>query len=207
MPPAPYDVVLFDLGGVLIDFGGVAAMKELAGIDTDDELWRRWLACEWVRTFERGHCSADEFARGVVADWALALEPEEFLAAFRSWPRGPLPGAAELVGEVRATIRAGCLSNTNSLHWEDHYGRWTVLEQLDERFLSFEIGHVKPDRSIFDRVAELLGTRPERVLFVDDNRINVDAALDAGFRAVRAVGPDQARRALVEAGVLHNARN
>jgi hypothetical protein len=48
------DLVLFDLGGVLIELGGVAAMMELAGIDTDDELWLRWLSCRWVRTFERG---------------------------------------------------------------------------------------------------------------------------------------------------------
>ena len=38
------DVVLFDLGGVLIDFGGVGPMKELSGITGDEELWRRWLA-------------------------------------------------------------------------------------------------------------------------------------------------------------------
>ena len=47
------DVVLFDLGGVLVDFGGVEAMKELSGITDDDELWHRWLTCRWVREFER----------------------------------------------------------------------------------------------------------------------------------------------------------
>ena len=51
---APFDVVLFDLGGVLVDFGGVQAMKELSGITDDDELWHRWLTCRWVREFERG---------------------------------------------------------------------------------------------------------------------------------------------------------
>src|SRR6478736_3991610 len=94
------DVVLFDLGGVLIDFAGVEPMKELAGITEDDELWRRWLTCRWVRSFERGECTADEFAIGMVDDWALPLTPQEFLDEFRSWPGGPLPDAAELVAEV-----------------------------------------------------------------------------------------------------------
>jgi hypothetical protein len=40
------------------------------------------------------------------------------------------------------------------------------------------------------------------VLFLDDNVINVDAAQEAGFRAARAVGVDEARRVLVDAGVL-----
>jgi hypothetical protein len=32
------DAVIFDLGGVLADFGGVGPMRALAGIDTDEEL-------------------------------------------------------------------------------------------------------------------------------------------------------------------------
>ena len=35
MPADGIDIVLFDLGGVLVDFGGVGAMRELAGIDND----------------------------------------------------------------------------------------------------------------------------------------------------------------------------
>ena len=66
MPESAIEVVLFDLGGVLFDFGGVEPMKSLSGIEHDDEIWRRWLGCPWVRTFERGSCSADQFAEGVV---------------------------------------------------------------------------------------------------------------------------------------------
>ena len=51
-------MVLFDLGGVLIELGGVAAMRELTGIESDDELWRRWLGCRWVRSYERGRVLA-----------------------------------------------------------------------------------------------------------------------------------------------------
>jgi hypothetical protein len=80
MAVGPIDVVLFDLGGVLVDFGGVAPMKELARIEDDDELWRRWLTCPWVRTFERGGCSPEDFAAGVVREWDLPVAPEDFLA-------------------------------------------------------------------------------------------------------------------------------
>lgn len=67
MAPPPIDIVLFDLGGVLIEFGGVEAMRALAGIDSDDELWRRWLTCRWVRSLERGDCSPADFAGGMVS--------------------------------------------------------------------------------------------------------------------------------------------
>jgi glucose-1-phosphatase len=202
VPGPPIDVVLFDLGGVLFDPGGVGPMRELSGIESDDELWRRWLTCRWVRSYERGHCSAQEFAAGVVQDWVLDITPAAFLAAFGGWPRGPYPGAEELVREAQAVSPVGCLSNTNALHWEAHFTRWPVLHELEFRFLSFELGMVKPDAEIFQAVAGRLEVAPERVLFLDDNTVNVEAAAGAGFVSWRASGVDEARGALVELGVL-----
>jgi HAD superfamily hydrolase (TIGR01509 family) len=196
------DVVLFDLGGVLIDFGGVAPMRELAGIESDDELWHRWLTCRWVRTFERGHCSEEDFATGLVSDWGLPVEPRRFLDAFRSWPGGPLPGAETLLRDVQRAVPAGCLSNTNALHWRDQFARWPILDAFDFRFLSFEIGHVKPDQELFEHVAHLLPADPGRVLFLDDNAVNVEGAATAGFSAVHVRGVDEARQALVAMGVI-----
>jgi putative hydrolase of the HAD superfamily len=194
--------VLFDLGGVLIELNGVRAMLELTGIETEDELWRRWLTCRWVRRFESGGCSGTEFADGVVTDWQLELSPEAFLEAFRSWPARPLPGAAELVAETRASVAAGCFSNTNALHWHDHIAAWPLSGLFDHRFLSFELGLLKPDIVAFAGVAALLAVPAERVLFLDDNAVNVAGAAAAGFQATRATGVDEARQALAEAGVL-----
>jgi glucose-1-phosphatase len=199
---ADIEVVLFDLGGVLFDFGGVAAMQALSAIEDDEELWRRWLTCRWVRAFERGGCSADDFARGVVNDWKLSITPSEYLGAFRSWLGGPLDGAEDLVYETKRVATVGCLSNTNALHWDEAEPRWPVLRAFDARFLSFEMGCVKPDREIFDRVAATLGRPRDRILFIDDNTMNIEGAIEAGFRAVRARGVDDARRALVSVGLL-----
>jgi HAD superfamily hydrolase (TIGR01509 family) len=202
--PEPFaiDVVLFDLGGVLIDFAGVEPMKVLSGITDDDELWRRWLTCRWVRSYERGECTADEFAIGMVDDWTLPLAPQAFLEQFQSWPGGPLPDAEQLVADVRRMLPVGCLSNTNALHWDAHFSQWPILSGFDYSFLSFELGIVKPDRELFDKVAGMLPVAAERVLFLDDNAINVEGAVAAGFRARHVKGVEQARRALVEIGVL-----
>ena len=82
---AAFDLVLFDLGGVLIELSGVTVMRELAGMDSDDELWERWLSCPWVRAFERGECTPEEFAVGMVEEWTLTVAPDVFLSAFRGW--------------------------------------------------------------------------------------------------------------------------
>jgi len=198
----PVDLVLFDLGGVLIEIPGVHAMLELTGIQSEEELWRRWLTCRWVRRFESGDCSEAEFAAGVVADWQLELSAAVFLEAFRDWPAGPLPGAAGLVAQTRASVATGCFSNTNALHWHDHIAGWPLTGLFDYRFLSFELGQVKPDIAAFTHVADLLQVPAGRVLFLDDNAMNVAGAAAAGFQAARAAGVEEARQRLVEAAVL-----
>lgn len=194
-------VVLFDLGGVLVDFGGVRPMRDLSGIDSDEEVWGRWLTCRWVRAFERGGCTAEDFAAGVVQDWGLKISAEEFLSGFRAWVGAPLPGAEALVREVGAKVTVGCLSNTNPIHWDDWASGWLV-DGFDHLFLSFRMGLVKPDAEVFTHVCEVLGVAPDAVLFLDDNKPNVDAAIAAGLRAVRTRGVEEARSALIEAGVL-----
>jgi glucose-1-phosphatase len=194
-------VVLFDLGGVLVRVPGVAAMQDLAGIDSEAEVWRRWLACEWVRRYERGHCSASEFAAGVVTEWDLPISSDEFLARFRQWPDGLYEGALEMVRAVREQAGVGCLSNTNSLHW-DAMERWGLAGAFDHTFLSHRMGLVKPDRVVFEHVVGELGVPAREIVFLDDNAVNVDRAAVLGFDSQRVQGPGQAARALAERGFV-----
>ncbi len=196
------EIVLFDLGGVLLEVGGVGPMRELSGIGTDEELWARWLGCRWVRQLEAGRCTPEEFAAGVVADWELAVEPADFLATFGAWVNQPFPGAPELVAETGAAARIGCLSNTNAFQWDAHFGELPLIGAFEFRYLSFELGLVKPDPAIFEAVAAALPASPESVLFLDDNAVNVEAAAAYGFAARHVRGVGEARRALVETGVL-----
>ena len=199
---AGVDVVVFDLGGVLVQLSGVETLRALAGIESRDEIIRRWLECRWVRRFESGGCSPEAFAAGVVADWTLPVDADEFLDSFRSWPEDLYEGAAELVADVRAVRRVACLSNTNAVHWEVHVSKWAMDEMFDDVFLSFRIGGVKPDAAVFRDVATALGTTPERVLLLDDSRPNVEGARAAGLCAALVEGPAAARKALVGARVL-----
>jgi len=197
--------VLFDLGGVLVDPGGIEEMRELSGIDSDEELWRRWLSCPWVQRFEAGRCSGEEFAAGVVGDWGLTLSADEFLTAFTGWRTMPYPGADRLVADVRSVAPVGYLSNSNVAQWSAHLAGSPLVSGFDFGFTSFELGLVKPDRAIFEAAATRLPVSANsvgRVLFLDDNLVNVEGARACGFVAQHVRGVDQARRALEAEGVL-----
>ncbi len=196
------DVVLFDLGGVLIRLGGMGDMAMLANERDDDEIWRRWLECPWVRRYERGECDEDAFARGMVETWSMPASPDEFLEAFISWPKGLLPGARELVADLHGRTRLACLSNTNRVHCERYEEQFGLMTLFDERYLSYEMGLVKPDVDAFEHTLAGLGCDATRVLFLDDNQINVDGARRAGLLAEKTVGPDAARAALARYAIL-----
>ena len=137
-----------------------------------------------------------------MADWQLDLEPGAFLEEFGAWPGGAYPGALDLVGAVRAVAGVGCLSNTNAFQWQAHFESTPITEAFELRFLSFELGMVKPDREIFEEVALRLPIAPGRVLFLDDNAVNVAGAEECGFVARHVRGVDGARQILREEGVL-----
>jgi len=201
MKQADIDVVLFDLGGVLIELGGSAELGLLVGETSEAELWRRWLGCPWVRRFERGHCEAEEFSSGMVESWQIDLSPSDFLEAFTAWPKGLYPGAQRLVESLAGRVRTACLSNTNELHSRLEWSGGDIAELFETCFFSYQIGLVKPDREAFDHAVAGLDCRAESVLFLDDNIINVEAARTAGLRAELTRGPVEARKALAAYGL------
>ena len=197
------EVVLFDLGGVLIELGGAEELGRLVGEPSEGELWRRWLSCPWVRRFERGQCEPREFSVGMIETWSIDLSPEAFLEAFTAWPKGLYPGALELIASLAGGSRIACLSNTNRLHTELEWSSGHQVSRLfDPCFFSHEIGLVKPDREVFDHAIDALDCSAESVLFLDDNQINVDAARAAGLHSERTRGPLEARAVLAAYGLV-----
>jgi putative hydrolase of the HAD superfamily len=67
---------------------------------------------------------------------------------------------------------------------------------FDRMFLSYRMGMVKPDLEIYHAMIKALDLPPSRILFLDDNQINVDAAIEAGITAHRVRGVSESRTLL-----------
>jgi HAD superfamily hydrolase (TIGR01509 family) len=196
------ELVLFDIGGVLARFAGLAVLQELTDSPSELDVAARWLMSPWVRRFESGGCTDTEFAAGIVEEWELPYSAEEFLKIFPTWLDDPFEGAEQMVRETSERRGVGCLSNTNSLQWNGMISHWQLTTYFAPRFLSFELGAVKPDAVIYERVIELLPVPPGNVLFLDDNPLNVEGANALGLRAEQAVGVTEARAVLERHGIL-----
>lgn len=194
--PPPVRAVIFDMGGVLVELGPLTEILGDEGSLSEDEFWSRWLASPTVRSFEMGECDVEAFGHNLVTELELDMSAEEFIRRFAVWPKGLMPGAAELVASLQGRVELGVLSNTNALHWENQRDAKVVQSLFDRQYLSYAMGLAKPDRAIFDAVAADLGLEPSEILFLDDNQINVDGAQAAGWQAEVTKGVEAATAAV-----------
>ena len=177
-----FEVLLFDLGGVLMDFAGFDELARfIPGAPDRSEIRERWIRSGSVQRFERGEITPEQFADSVIEELQIDLSPPDFLTNFVEWARGPYPGALSLLRSLRNNFRIAALSNSNELHTPLHRRRFE--DAIDTFYFSDEIGVVKPDRGIFEHVIDDLDVPPKRIAFFDDTPVNVEAAREAGIEA------------------------
>lgn len=199
----PPEVIVFDLGGVVVDFQGAEGMRAMtAGAHDLDFCREHWHRLPELDLFERGAVSPALFADAFIREWRLGLDRAQFIDGFRRWVRGHVDGAPELLRSLKGRYRLACLSNLNEVHWERCVELGTP-SLFDAHFLSFEMGVRKPEPEIYARVAAALGIAPSAISFFDDLRANVDAARRAGMRGFLVEGSD-VRAALAAAGIIES---
>ena len=196
-------VVLFDVGGVLVQLSGVATvMGWVADRWTPAEVWHKWLHSPAVRAFETGRSDADTFAAELVAELELGVEPALFIESFAGWPTGLYPGVPELVARIPHRYTRALLSNSNALHWPRVIGDFGLGALFEHQFVSHLTGRIKPDRDAFEHVVSSLGCEAASVFFLDDNLLNVEAARAAGMQAALVSGVEGAEKALRQAAII-----
>lgn len=196
------ELLLFDLGGVLIEVS-TATLREIGGRDKSDvELWETWLTCPVVEEYESGKIGNAEFAAGVLKTFRSEIPAEEFIHSFTAWPIGFYPGMTELLRKLRHDFKLAYLSNSNPLHYPRFQNEWNLNSYFDYHFASYKMGLVKPHAEIFQAVLSAVPHAPGEIFFVDDNRLNVEMARSLGMRAEIVRGLPELQSVLSAAGLL-----
>ncbi len=200
-----FDVVLFDLGGVLVPVKGVESMQRWSnGALSEKNMWHRWLWSPAVRRFESGQSDRHEFASEVVQEFSLNVTPDIFLQDFSGWVMQAFTQTVPLLNALAGDYRLACLSNTNEVHWPRIEREMGFAHHFEHQFLSYKTGWLKPEVETFKRVTTALNCAPERILYLDDNQANVDSAQDAGMRAYLVKGGEQVSEKIRELALLNS---
>ena len=80
--------------------------------------------------------------------------------------------------------------------------RYELFGYFDDFVLSYEVGALKPDATIYRTAIERAECRPEECFFTDDIAINVDAARMNGMDAIQFQSAAQLEEELRARGLL-----
>lgn len=182
--------ILLDMGGVLVDLQWQDRVAKLLQRPLAiEELHHLWVSAPSTVDFESGRTDFDEFAAAFIHDFGLDLPPAVVQHEFLEIVQAPLPGCGTMLSALKGRYHLSLLSNTNPAHYGKLRDRYDFFDQLDQLFLSYKIGLMKPSAAMFDYVLATLGAAPDTVAFFDDGRRNVEAAKAMGIHAYRVDSP------------------
>lgn len=178
-PPA----IIFDIGRVIIPVdlsrwsgtlgssAGLSHLKILKKLEADPR-WPDW---------QEGRIAPRDWHAHVTQKFQLALDFEEFCAAWNSVldPATILPDA--LFERLSKQCRLALLSNTDPIHVAYFEAHFPFVRHFPIRVYSCRAGASKPSPAIFHHALRKLDVSPEQAMFIDDVRENAQAAANLGM--------------------------
>lgn len=187
MPGGKINTVVFDLGGVLIDWDPRYLYRALFADPAELEYFLGHICTEdWHREHDLGvdiRDSCERLARAhpryrdMIMVWA---DRGEEMAA------GQFDQAVDVLADVKAAgLRCYALSNMEPDCYAIRRARFAFMTWFDGQVISGLEGVAKPDRRIFEILLDRYGLAAESTVFVDDSPGNVQAARELGITALR----------------------
>jgi 2-haloacid dehalogenase len=178
--------VIFDVGNVLYGWDPDAFLvRQIA----DDEARLRFIEdvdlYAWHETLDGGR----PFAEAAAELEEKFPQYAELIAAwsdrFGETISGPVPGVHEIVEALDARgVPLFAITNFSADFWPPFFAKERAFfSRFQGIVVSGEVKLLKPDPAIYWLALDRFRLRPADALFVDDRRINVDAALAVGLKA------------------------
>ncbi len=194
MKIASYDLLLFDIGNVMIDIDynrTIAAFQQLSGKNIS-ELLSLQHQVDFFDLFERGEITADEFRQKIAV--VLQLEQVDAAAIDDAWNAllASYPAERfELLLSLKSKQKIAALSNINEIHLaaidhtiQQNFQQPNLAAYFHQVFYSHEMGMRKPEKRIYQKVLDDTGISPDKILFFDDKIENIEAAKAVGIEGI-----------------------
>jgi 2-haloacid dehalogenase len=200
-----YQAVIFDLGGVLVNWdprhlygrffnNDFAAMEQfLTEIDFH----------AWNLEQDRGR----SFADGVAELSAKFPQYADLIRAYdQHWEdsiTGQIDGTVDLLQALRAAgYTVGLLSNISTEKYDVLRHKYRFFEYFDSQLISADVKLLKPDPRIYALMLAQIDQAAEDCIFIDDAAVNVAGADRVGMTAIQFQSPQQLKIELQQRGVL-----
>jgi len=185
------EVIFFDLGNVILPFNHYQIAEKLSPFvqEKDFQDPRKIFSYIFdlktgaINPFDAGELSPKEFFQSLKESLQLSISFEAFVPIWNEIFVEDRE-VSEIIRSLKGKWRLGLLSNTDPLHFNYIVLTFPVLSALEKWILSYEVGFKKPDARIFQRAIEWASVEPEKILFIDDTKGHVEAAISLGMQGI-----------------------
>lgn len=206
--PSP-SAIVFDLGGVLIDWNPRYLYRKLFD---DAEAMEQFLSEVCTPAWNAEQDAGRPFAEATAL---LIDEYPEHAAMIRAydarWEEMVNGAFAHSVAVLEALAADGhplyALTNWSAEKFGLMRTRFAFLDHFEHILVSGEVGLKKPDPRIYSLLLERIGHAPEDCLFIDDSQPNVEAARMLGFHAIHLEQPSALAHELRDFGITPSSEN
>ena len=204
MPHNQINTLIWDLGGVLIDWNPDYVYRHIYP-DPEERKWFFDNVCThaWNLRQDAGR-SLQEATEEKIAEWP---EYEEQIRVFYGrWEEmlgGPIAESVDLLRGLKSQHHLRLLALTNWSHetFPVALERYEFLQWFEGIVVSGVEKVVKPQREIFEILLHRYGVNPAHSAFIDDNAMNVAGAISLGISGIHFTSPAQLVLALRSIGM------
>ena len=191
--------ILFDIGNVLMHFDEYGHAERNYGTEAAEAIMSGLREGGIGDLFDRGLLPHGDIVKAYV-DYAPQFEEEikGFVDTIGDcmYPHGyAIPWIKEL---KELGYNVYYLSNWSDWFLTAHTDALSFLPYTDGGVFSHIVHLLKPEKEIYDCICDKYGLDPEECLFLDDRRVNVQGALDAGLDSIRFEGYEKSYPVIME---------
>lgn len=196
--------IIFDLGGVLIDWNPRYLYNKIFSSEKETE-WFLSTVCtpQWNTQQDAGRPFADGIAQLETKFPSYAFAIRFYWTRWEEMLGGAIEGSVQLLRELKAKgYRVYALSNWSKETFPIAQRKFDFLKEFDGIVISGEEKLVKPDPMIYSRLLKRYNLRADNCIFIDDNAANISKAADLGFETILFTQPEALRQTLISRAVL-----
>ena len=199
----PIEVILFDLGNVILPFSHFQIAEKLSRFSQKKEFQDPQRIFSYLFDFEKGtvngyetgRVSSSKFFQSLKEILHLSISFEEFIPIWNDIFTEDRE-VSEIIRSLKGKKKLGLISNTNSLHFDHILSTFPIIRTFDKWILSHEVGFKKPAVQIFQRAIEWASVEPEKILLIDDTKGHVEVAVSLGMQGIHFISAYQLKEEL-----------
>ena len=176
-------VVLLDLGRVVVDLMLDDWSRAVCPHDPGYAVSTFWHSSD-KRAGDIGQQSPDVLLQRMVEDDNTSCESLAQARHYWQTMFSPVSGSEDAVRRIAQAFPVWIASDTDPLHFESIKNRWRFLADVEQSFVSFELGATKAETGFFEAIVESATVSPDRLILIDDRAVNCERAVSLGLQAI-----------------------